>query len=197
MKKGLIGIFLTFFIGSLMFPGICISEEMSNHELMQELKVLKEQIRILEEKLDNQEKMSTQEISKEAPAILEGQGLPERVRRIEEKMEQKQEGILAKWADKITLSGVIEAEAGYENYDYGDPAEDDEDSSDITLATVELGLDVDIIKHVKGHVLFLWEEDDTEPVDVDEGFITLFYQRSFNLRAWGDPGERPNCGMCE
>ncbi|MBW2679302.1 MAG: LbtU family siderophore porin [Deltaproteobacteria bacterium] len=173
MKKGLIGIFLTFFIGSLMFPGICISEEMSNHELMQELKVLKEQIRILEEKLDNQEKMSTQEISKEAPAILEGQGLPERVRRIEEKMEQKQEGILAKWADKITLSGVIEAEAGYENYDYGDPAEDDEDSSDITLATVELGVDVDIIKHVKGHVLFLWEEDDTEPVDVDEGFITL------------------------
>ena len=173
MKKGLIGIFLTFFIGSLMFPGICISEEMSNHELMQELKVLKEQIRILEEKLEHREKMSTQEISKETPAGLEGQGLPERVRRIEEKMEQKQEGVLAKWADKITLSGVIEAEAYYEDYDYDDPTEDDEDSSDITLATVELGVDVDIIKHVKGHVLFLWEEDDTEPVDVDEGFITL------------------------
>ena len=173
MKKGLIGIFLIFFIGSLMFPSVCISEEMSNHELMQELKVLKEQIRILEEKLEHREKMSTQEISKEAPAGLEGQGLPERVRRIEEKMEQKQEGVLAKWADKITLSGVIEAEAYYEDYDYDDPAEDDEDSSDLTLATVELGVDVDIIKHVKGHVLFLWEEDDTEPVDVDEGFITL------------------------
>jgi len=173
MKKGLIGIFLTFFIGSLMFPGICISEEMSNHELMQELKVLKEQIRILEEKLENRVKMSAQEISKETPAGLEGQGLPERVRRIEEKMEQKQEGVLAKWADKITLSGVIEAEAYYEDYDYDDRAENDYDSSDITLATVELGVDVDIVKHVKGHVLFLWEEDDTEPVDVDEGFITL------------------------
>ncbi|MBW2576217.1 MAG: LbtU family siderophore porin [Deltaproteobacteria bacterium] len=88
-------------------------------------------------------------------------------------MEQKQEGLLAKWADKITLSGLIEAEACYENYDYDNPATDDDDSSDITLATVELGVDVDIIKHVKGHVLFLWEEDDTEPVDVDEGFITL------------------------
>jgi len=173
MKKGLIGIFLTFFIGSLMFPGICISEEMSNHELMQELKVLKEQIRILEEKLENRVKMSAQEISKETPAGLEGQGLPERVRRIEEKMEQKQEGVLAKWADKITLSGVIEAEAFYEDYDYDNPGTDDEDSSDITLATVELGVDVDIIKHVKGHVLFLWEEDDTEEVVVDEGFITL------------------------
>jgi len=140
---------------------------------MQELKALKEQIRILEEKLENQEKMSTQEISKEAPTGLEGQGLPERVRRIEEKMAQKKEGILEKWADKITLSGLIEAEAYYENYDYDTPGKSDDDSSDITLATVELGVDVDITKHVKGHVLFLWEEDDTEPVDVDEGFITL------------------------
>jgi len=173
MNKVFMSIFLAFFTASLMMPGVCVCEEMSNHELMQELKALKEKIRILEEKLGNQEKMSTEEISKEAPTRTEGQGLPERVRRIEEKMEQKQEGVLGKWADKITLSGLIEAEAYYENYDYDDPAIDDDDSSDITLATVELGVDVDIIKHVKGHVLFLWEEDDTEPVDVDEGFITL------------------------
>jgi hypothetical protein len=178
MKKGLIGISLTFLIVLLTFPGICISEEMSNHELMQELKALKEQIKILEEKLDNQGK---EEIQKQ-PAQQgdkfhgggEGQlGLPERIRRIEEKIEQKQEGVLGKWADKITLSGVIEAEAGYEDYDYDDPGGEDYDSSDITLATVELGVDVDIVKHVKGHVLFLWEEDDTEEVVVDEGFITL------------------------
>ena len=102
---------------------------------------------------------------------IEDKGLPERIRRIEEKMEQK--GMLGKWADKITLNGLIEAEANYENMDYDSPATDDEDSSDITLSTVELGIDVDVIKHVKGHVLYLWEEDDTEPVDVDEGFITL------------------------
>ena len=178
MKKGLIGILLTFFIVLWMFPAVCACEEMSNHELMQELKFLKEKIRILEEKLDNQEKEGIKiEPEQEGDKFHgggEGQlGLPERVRRIEEKMEQKQEGLLGKWADKITLSGLIEAEAYYENYDYDGPGEDDEDSSDITLATVELGVDVDIIKHVKGHVLFLWEEDDTEPVDVDEGFITL------------------------
>jgi hypothetical protein len=178
MKKGLMGVFLAFITVSFMIPGVCFCEEMSNHELMQELKALKEQIRTLEEKLENQEK----EKIKKQPAQQgdkfhgggEGQlGLPERIRRIEEKMAQKQEGMLGKWADKITLSGVIEAEAGYEDYDYDDPGERDEDSSDITLATVELGVDVDIVKHVKGHVLFLWEEDDTEPVDVDEGFITL------------------------
>jgi len=146
---------------------------------MQELKALKEQIKILEAKLVNQ---GNQEVKKEPEqggdkfhGGGEGQlGLPERIRRIEEKMEQKQEGILGKWADKITLSGVIEVEANYENYDYDNPAADDEDSSDITLATVELGVDVDIIKHVKGHVLFLWEEDENDDnVVVDEGFITL------------------------
>lgn len=178
MKKGLIGAFLIFIIALLMIPSPCVCEEMSNQELMQELKALKEKISILEDKLDNQEKKEIKIQSEQEGDKFhgggEGQlGLPERIRRIEEKMAQKQEGLLGKWADKITLSGVIEVEAGYEDYDYDDPAEDDEDSSDLTLATVELGVDVDIIKHVKGHVLFLWEEDDTEPVDVDEGFITL------------------------
>ena len=175
MKKVIKGMLCLLVCGSLFsFPAF--AEEMSNYQLMQELKALKKQIRILEEKLNKQEK---EEIKKE-PA-QEGDkfhggaggklGLPERIRRIEEKMEQK--GVLGKWADKITLSGVVEAEAYYQDMDYDNPATKDDDSSDITLATVELGVDVDIIKHVKGHVLFLWEEDDTEPVDVDEGFITL------------------------
>ncbi|MCD6296720.1 MAG: LbtU family siderophore porin [Deltaproteobacteria bacterium] len=172
MKK-VIKVILCLLVCGSLFSFPAFAEEMSNYQLMEELKALKNKTRMLEEQLNRQEKISKQEISKEAPSSLEGQGLPERVRRIEEKMEQKQEGLLAKWADKITLSGLIEAEACYEDYDYDNPAADDEDSSDITLATVELGVDVDIIKHVKGHVLFLWEEDDTEPVDVDEGFITL------------------------
>jgi hypothetical protein len=172
MKKLIKGMLCLLVCGALFsFP--VFAEEMSNYQLMEELKALKNKTRMLEDQLNRQEKMSKQEISKEVPTGLEAQGLPERVRRIEEKMAQRQEGVLEKWADKITLSGLIEAEAYYEDYDYDNPAEDDGDSSDITLATVELGVDVDITKHVKGHVLFLWEEDDTEPVDVDEGFITL------------------------
>ena len=172
MKKLIKGMLCLIVCGSLVsFPAF--AEEMSNYELMEELKALKKKTRMIEEQLNRQKEMSKQEISKKVPTALEAQGLPERVRRIEEKMAEKQEGILEKWADKITLSGLIEAEASYEDYDYDDPAVDDEDSSDIVLATVELGVDVDIIKHVKGHVLFLWEEDETEPVDVDEGFITL------------------------
>jgi hypothetical protein len=89
--------------------------------------------------------------------------LRERLERIEKRMDEL----------GITLSGVIEVEASYEDVDYDDPAEDDTESSDIVLSTVELGVDVEVSKHVKGHVVFLFEEDDTDPIDVDEGIITL------------------------
>jgi hypothetical protein len=69
--------------------------------------------------------------------------------------------------EHINISGAVEVEAGYSR-DY-----DDNDSSDITLATVELGVDINLMKFISGHLLFLWEEDDTEPVDIDEGYIYL------------------------
>lgn len=97
-------------------------------------------------------------------------GLADRVRRIEEKLEDQG---LGKWSERFTLSGVIEVEAGYEDLDFRDPEEQDTDSSDISLATVEVGVDVDVAKHVKGHVLFKYEDDDDDDVFVDEGIIIL------------------------
>ncbi|MDY6790004.1 MAG: LbtU family siderophore porin [Thermodesulfobacteriota bacterium] len=77
-----------------------------------------------------------------------------------------------KWFENITLSGAIEVEAGFEDIDYNDPATPDEDSSDIAVATVEVGLDAEIVKHVSGHILFLYEEDDTD-LEVDEAIISI------------------------
>ena len=172
MKRLLI-ITLALIIAGLMFPCVSFCEEASNYELMEELKALKEKIKILEEKLNDKEIGKTKEKSaEEGDKFHEGsrgvKGLSDRVRRIEEKMESE---LLEKWSDKITLSGVIEVEAGYEDFDYDDPTEGDEKSSDISLATVELGVDVDIVKHVKGHVLFSYEDD--EDVIVDEGIIII------------------------
>jgi hypothetical protein len=77
------------------------------------------------------------------------------------------------WFHKISFSGLLEAEAGYEKFDPDAADESGEESSDIVLSTFELGMDVDFIDHVGGHVLILWEEDDTEPIDLDEGYISL------------------------
>lgn len=70
-------------------------------------------------------------------------------------------------SDAYRLGGVVEVEAGFVNED--DPAEGD--SSDIALATVEIGLDATINKNVEAHMLLLYE--DGEEFTVDEGTITL------------------------
>ncbi len=69
--------------------------------------------------------------------------------------------------DKINLGGVIEVEA-FTGSDYAGT-----DSSDITLATIELGIEAQINKWVSGNLVLLWEEDDTEPVDLDVASITI------------------------
>lgn len=100
------------------------------------------------------------------PGLSTAATLEERVTALEESGSS-----LPEWLGKIELSGLIEVEAGYADFD---PDEgDSEDESDLVLATVELGIDVDFTKHVSGSVLLLWEEDDTEELLVDEGFIRL------------------------
>ena len=184
MKKLIKGMLCLLVCGSLFsFPAF--AEEMSNYELMQELKALKNKTRMLEEKLIKQEKVSTEEISKEAPTGHEGQGLPERVRRIEEKMEQKQEGVLAKWADKITLGALMEVGAVYQDVDckHGG-CEADDDQSDISLTTVELGLGVEVNEWVTLEIVYLYEDatfGDESSVDLDVGTVTIGNTEKFPL----------------
>ena len=82
-------------------------------------------------------------------------------------------GISGRWMDRLSFSGLLEAEAGYESIDYEAPALEDEDASDAVFATMEFGVDAVINDYFSGHALFLWEEDETEPIDLDEGLITL------------------------
>lgn len=97
--------------------------------------------------------------------------LSSRIENLEKQLAEKPAGL--DWIENVVISGLLEAEAGYEKYEPAAAGESDEESSDIVLATMELGIDTDFNEYISGHVLFLWEEDDTEPVDVDEGFMTL------------------------
>jgi hypothetical protein len=49
----------------------------------------------------------------------------------------------------------------------------DASESDITLATVELTLDAVVVDGITGHLGLLWEQDDTEENNLDEGFIAF------------------------
>ncbi len=76
------------------------------------------------------------------------------------------EGTMSKISEKVSMHGTIEVESSFVSDDR------DGNSSDIALATVELGFGAKINDKVEGHILFLYEEDDAE-FDVDEGTITL------------------------
>ncbi len=100
--------------------------------------------------------------------------LEKRVQQLEAAIDREVTGDA--WTDRLQISGLIEVEAFYQDFeDKNDPAADTSDS-DIDLATVELVVDARIVKHVDGHVMFKYEEDD---LFVDEGFITLTGTEAF------------------
>jgi hypothetical protein len=67
---------------------------------------------------------------------------------------------------RVSLNGLLETEAAAGSHR-------GEDASDVTLATMELGVEASLGKRVGGNLVLLWEEDDTEPVDIDVATIAL------------------------
>ncbi len=103
--------------------------------------------------------------------VMSNDELTQRFEQLEERLKASEggEGALAEWADRITISGVVEVEAGYTS---SDPTEGESTTgSDIAMSTVELGIGAKIVDHVSGDILFLYE--DGENIIVDEAFITI------------------------
>lgn len=66
----------------------------------------------------------------------------------------------------LSITGLVEMEGSYEKIEGGD------DSSDLALATVELGIEATLNEQTHGHVVLLWE-DGEEEIAVDEAVISL------------------------
>lgn len=94
--------------------------------------------------------------------------LEERIEKLEQRAgispEDSSLGQISEW---VTLSGAIEIEVTHESSDVNDT-----DDSDISLATVELGIEATPQEWVTGFLLLLWEDGDSG-INIDEGHITL------------------------
>ncbi len=66
----------------------------------------------------------------------------------------------------VSIGTLLEVEAAIGN-------ESGKDVSDITLATLEFSIEAELNDWISAKAVLLWEEDDTEPIDLDEGVITL------------------------
>lgn len=75
-----------------------------------------------------------------------------------------------KLTDRLSLTGLVETEAVYADTN-------GESSSDITLATLELGLEAQVNEWISAQLLLLYEEDGTDGIEVDEAFVTLTPER--------------------
>ncbi len=143
MKK-LLTCFLSIVFAVFLFSCSALAQEMSKEELIKELKALKERTRSLEEALAIPDKAETSDITEDEDV----EDLEEYIKRIE-------------------FSGTIEVEAGYEQIKK--KAGEKEDSSDLTLATVDFAVDALITDRMRTHILF--EYEDGENIIVDEAII--------------------------
>ncbi|ALP53385.1 hypothetical protein Tel_09600 [Candidatus Tenderia electrophaga] len=80
-------------------------------------------------------------------------------------------------AAELEFGGLVEAELFVGDEFTG------ADYSDIVLATIELGVDARLNDRVSAHLLMLHEDDDTEPMEVDEGFISVRLDHGLSVSA--------------
>jgi len=108
-----------------------------------------------------------------APALamdIETKGEIENLRQRLESLEAKESKddhlTLYSLSKRLTFYGTLEAELSYVS------AENENDESDITLATAQFGMQANVSDRVHGHLVFLYEEDETN-LSVDEGNIVV------------------------
>lgn len=99
------------------------------------------------------------------------ENLKERIRALEAKAgigaEGEQPFTLLALGKHLRFSGLFELEAGYQKTD-GQASQ-----SDLVLATAQLSTEAAINDHIGGRLSLLFEEGETEPVEVDEAVIFL------------------------
>lgn len=101
-----------------------------------------------------------------SPGLVLGQG--ELYHTLEEK---KSAGLATLLDGHLTLSGLIEVEAGYQRSRLRAGGSDEQ--SDLTLATAQLGLGAKATEHLGATLTLLYEEADDARIEVDEATIDL------------------------
>ncbi|WP_456447273.1 LbtU family siderophore porin [Thiolapillus sp.] len=73
---------------------------------------------------------------------------------------------VAPWSERVRLNALVEAEASYSDTPEGT-------DTDLVVSAVELGVDAQLNDWMNGHVLVLYEQDATDPPEIDEAIITI------------------------
>lgn len=91
----------------------------------------------------------------------------------EQKKESPTINLVNEVSKKIELHGIIEVEGAVTK------GFDNSEESDVTLATAQLDVDAKLNDFASGKIVFLYEEDETDGVDIDEAYITIGNTQKF------------------
>lgn len=83
--------------------------------------------------------------------------------------ERKSAGFPTRVAERLSVSGLLEVEVSYERLKVR--SGDDASSSDLVVATAQLGFEAQVAEHVSATIAFLFEEGETDPPEVDEAAV--------------------------
>ena len=152
-------------------------------ELTRQNQMLLERVVVLEKLLVGREQPAVVQGLAEKPENREGkESVEQRLQQIETSLAGSQEAtaaageptLLQSINDHVDLKGLVEVEATAAEDFHGS------DTSDITLATVEVGLDARISDWSQAHLLLLYEEGEEEDhLIVDEGTVSFGNLESF------------------
>lgn len=94
--------------------------------------------------------------------------------------QKREAGLGERIGKSLEFGGLLEVEAGVSRSSlFGGGSET---VSDVALATAQLGWHAAIGERFAGNLVILWEEDGTEPMDVDEGTI-VWNAKGFDVTA--------------
>ncbi len=173
---------ILFFVFSLLLPSATFAVD--TETLERQVQELARQLQELQAQLAGQRQEIDENIQRLSKHRRDLAGNREHLQQQQESLDKTRsdQEQLTHFADRLKLigehvkiGGLVEFEIGF--------AEDYEgnNESDIVLATMALDIDINLHKYVAAHILLLWEEDDTEPVDLDEGYIVLGNTEHFPL----------------
>ncbi|MFH1215723.1 MAG: LbtU family siderophore porin [Pseudomonadota bacterium] len=144
-------------------------------ELVRQNRMLIERVTDLEKRLEIQESPAKRHYGQ--PAVVDQEGQAGEVDEDVAVLGSQEQGqvaeepgpsILGDLRDRVELGALVEVESNISE------SFDNEDAGDITLATVEIGLDARISSWSDAHLVFLYEGgEEDEHVLLDEGTITL------------------------
>jgi len=183
-------------VALLVFPAPALAATDAEVEaLISEVKALRQRVADLEKKLEG----TCQVQEEQGQAVAKADEKAEEARRVAKEAEKRarqayesageastrsikasrdvevavkdKPGLVSELGKNLTIYGQVQVEATHESREH--PGGRTVSNSDLSLATAEIFFEGSINKYTRGVLHFLWEEGDTEPVDLDEAFLLI------------------------